>query len=174
MTGGDDITGGQATALVRCDTRAFLDSCPPAVAAVFRYWDGLRQGRALPRRADFRPEAVPRHLPAILLVDIEGLDTAGIGIYRYRVVGTESVRLRGRDPTGKLVRDAFFWSSGDAAIAVYESVRTSGRHLYQTAEFVSPQGRWRSEHTLLLPFSEDGASVSQILVYSVARSSREG
>src|SRR3546814_20061378 len=79
----------------------------------------------MPRRAGFRPEAVPRHLPAILLIDVEGLDEAGIGIYRYRVVGTASVRLRGRDPTGKLVREAFFWSSAEEAIALSESVRPS-------------------------------------------------
>ncbi|HMA13192.1 MAG TPA: PAS domain-containing protein [Kiloniellaceae bacterium] len=173
MGRGDDFGGRQAAALVRCDTRAFLETCPAPVAEIFGYWDGLRAGRAMPRRADFRPEAVPRHLPAILLIDVEGVDDQGVGVYRYRVVGTESVRLRGRDPTGKLVRDGFFWSSAEAAIAVYESVRTSGRHLYQTAEFVSPEGRWRSEHTLLLPFSEGGTAVTQILVYSVARSSRE-
>src|SRR3546814_14258777 len=66
----------------------------------------------------------------------------------------------------KLVREAFFWSSAEEAIAIYESVRTSRRHLYQIAEFISPQGRWRSEHNLLLPFSEDGETVSQIMVYS--------
>ena len=139
----------------------------------YQYWKQKRGERAMPKRADFRPEVVPRHLPAILLIDVEGIDDLGVGVYRYRVVGTESVRLRGHDPTGKLVRDGFFWSSAEAAIAVYESVRTSGRHLYQTAEFVSPEGRWRSEHTLLLPFSEGGTAVTQILVYSVARSSRE-
>lgn len=165
--------GARPAALERCDTRAFLDGCPQRVGELFRYWDRLRDGRAMPRRADFRPEAVPRHLPSILLVDVEGLDEAGVGIYRYRVVGTESVRLRGRDPTGKLVREAFFWSSGEEAIAVYERVRTGRSHLYQTAEFVSPEGRWRSEHTLLLPFSEDGERVTQVMVYSVARSSRE-
>lgn len=169
----DDFGGRKAAALVRCDTREFLESCPAPVAEIFRYWDRLRGERAMPRRADFRPEAVPRHLPAILMIDVEGLDEQGVGVYRYRVVGTESVRLRGRDPTGKLVREGFFWSSAEAAIAVYESVRTSGRHLYQTTEFVSPGGRWRSEHTLLLPFSEGGAAVTQILVYSVARSCRE-
>lgn len=173
MASGDGIRRGGPAALVRCDTRAFLDDCPPTIAEIFRYWDSLRQGSALPRRAEFRPEAVPRHLPAILLVDVEGVDEAGVGIYRYRVVGTESVRLRGRDPTGELVRDAFFWSSGEAAIAVYETVRTSRRHLYQTAEFVSPQGRWRSEHSILLPFSADGETVTQIMVYSLARSSRD-
>lgn len=173
MVRGDDFGGRQAAAPVRCDTRAFLAHCPAPVAEIFSYWDGLRGERALPRRADFRPEAVPRHLPAILLIDVEGVDDAGVGVFRYRVVGTESVRLRGHDPTGKLVRDGFFWSSAEAAVAVYESVRTSGRHLYQTAEFVSPEGRWRSEHTLLLPFSEGGDAVTQILVYSLARSVRE-
>lgn len=174
MTIGDGTRDERPATLVRCDTRAFLDDCPPGIAEFFHYWDSLRQGDAMPRRADFRPEAVPRHLPGILLVDVEGLDEAGVGIYRYRVVGTESVRLRGHDPTGKLVRDAFFWSSVEAAIAVYECVRTSGRHLYLTAEFVSPQGRWRSEQAILLPFSEDGSTVTQILVYSLARSSRNG
>lgn len=173
MERGED-SGCQPTAApVDCDARAFLETCPALVAEIFRYWDGLRGGRAMPRRADFRPEAVPRHLPAILLIDVEGIDEQGIGIYRYRVVGTESVRLRGRDPTGKLVREGFFWSSAEAAIAVYEKVRTSGRHLYQTTEFVSPEGRWRAEHTLLLPFAEEGTAVTQILVYSVARSSRD-
>lgn len=169
----DSGRGERRAALTRCDTSAFLDACPPSVAEIFRYWDSLRQGSAMPRRAGFRPEAVPRHLPAILLIDVEGLDETGVGIYRYRVVGTESVRLRGRDPTGKLVREAFFWSSAEEAIAIYESVRTSRRHLYQIAEFISPQGRWRSEHSLLLPFSEDGETVSQIMVYSSARSSQE-
>src|SRR3546814_1423897 len=92
----DSGRGERRAALTRCDTNAFLEACPPSVAEIFRYWDSLRQGSAMPRRAGFRPEAVPRHLPAILLIDVEGLDEAGIGIYRYRVVGTESVRLRGR------------------------------------------------------------------------------
>jgi hypothetical protein len=157
----------------RCATRAFLDGCPPGVAEIFNHWDGLRRGRAMPQRADFRPEAVPRHLSGILLVDVEGLDEQGIGIYRYRVVGTESVRLRGHDPTGKLVQEGFFWSSLDEALATYETVRTSRGHLYGTAEFVSPEGRWHSEYSILLPFSEDGENVSQILVYSQARSSRD-
>ena len=127
----------------------------------------------MPRRADFQPEAVPRHLSGMLLVDVEGIDDEGIGIYRYRVVGTDEVRLRGHDPTGKLVQDGFFWSSLDEALATYESIRTSRSFLYEVAEFVSPEGRWRSEYGILLPFSEDGENVSQILVYSLARSSQD-
>lgn len=159
--------------LRRCATREFLDVCPPRVAEIFHYWDGLRDGRGMPRRADFRPEAVVRHLPGILLLDVEGTDANGVGIYRYRVVGTEEVRLRGHDPTGKLVQEGFFWSSLEEALQCYETIRKSGSYLYELAEFVSPEGRWRAEHAIILPFSEDGENVTQILVYSMARSSHE-
>ena len=55
------------------------------------------------------------------------------------MVGSDELRLRSHDPTGKLVQEGYFWSS-----------------------LVSPQGRWRSEYSVILPFSEDGAKVSQI------------
>ena len=155
--------------MTRCATREFLDSCPPPIAELFHYWDSLRGERAMPRRADFRPEAMVRHLPNILLIDVEGIDAEGMGIYRYRVVGTEEVRLRGHDPTGKLVQEGFFWSSLEEALACYESIRKSRSYLYESAEFVSREGRWRSESAIILPFSEDGESVSQIMVYSLAR-----
>ena len=157
--------------LRRCSTREFLDVCPPRIAEIFHYWDSLREGGPMPRRADFRPEAVVRHLPGILLIDVEGLDSQGVGVYRYRVVGTEEVRLRGHDPTGKLVQDGFFWSSLEDALDCYETIRTSASYLYETSEFTSPEGRWRSEYAIILPFSEDGETVTQILVYSMARSS---
>ena len=87
-------------------------------------------------------------------------------------MGTDEVRLRGHDPTGKLVQEGFFWSSLKDALECYEAIRNGRRHLYEVAEFVSPEGRWRSECALLLPFAEDGENVSQILVYSLARSAR--
>src|SRR3546814_17969772 len=112
----DSGRGERRAALTRCDTNAFLEACPPSVAEIFRYWDSLRQGSAMPRRAGFHPEAVPRHLPAILLIDVEGLAQTGLGHYRYRVVRTESVPMPGRDPTGQLDRDALFCLPPQGAI----------------------------------------------------------
>ncbi|WP_193366597.1 PAS domain-containing protein [Pelagibius marinus] len=162
------------TILKRCSTREFLDSCPPLIAEFFHYWDSLRQGRAMPRRADFHPEAVVRQLPGVLLLDVEGVDAEGIGIYRYRVVGTAEVDLRGHDPTGKLVQEGFFWSSLEDALDCYETIRKSRSFLYENAEFISPEGRWRAEHAVIVPFSDDDETVTQIMVYSLARSSHEG
>lgn len=169
----DDMPRPRPATLVQTVGREFLNGCPARIAEIFTYWDGLRRGRLMPRRADFRPEAVPRHLSGILLIDVEGTDAEGIGIYRYRVVGTDEVRLRGHDPTGKLVQDGFFWSSLEEALATYERVRQERTHLYEISEFVSPEGRWRSEYGIILPFSEDGETVSQIMVYSLARGSQD-
>jgi len=163
-----DIPRANGILLKRCTTREFLDVCPGRIAELFHYWDGLRRGRALPQRRDFLPEAVPYHLSGMLLIDVEGVDADGIGIYRYRVVGTEEVRLRGHDPTGKLIQDGYFWSSLEEALDCYETIRRSRSFLYEFAEFVSESGRWRSEYAIILPFSEDGETVSQILVYSLA------
>lgn len=169
----DDFRRHPPSAITRSDTREFLDVCPERIADLFHYWDGLRRGRRMPARADFKPEAVPRHLSGMLLIDVEGIDDAGIGIYRYRVVGTDEVRLRGHDPTGKLVQEGFFWLSLEDALKCYEMIRNSRQHLYQVSEFVSSEGRWRSEYAIILPLSEDGENVSQILVYSLARSARD-
>lgn len=164
----DDIRRPAGALPNRFTTREFLDACPARIAEIFHYWDGLRQGNKMPRRSDFRPEEVVYHLPGILLIDVEGLDAQGVGIYRYRVVGTEEVRLRGHDPTGKLVQDGFFWTSREDAIRSYEEIRKSCSYVYETIEFVSSEGRWRAENSVVLPFSEDGKTVSQILVYSIA------
>jgi len=170
----DEIRRPGGAVLKQCRTREFLDVCPPRIAEIFHYWDGLRRGRKMPRRADFRPEQVVRHLPGILLIDVEGQEADGSGIYRYRVVGTEEVRLRGHNPTGKLVRDGFFGPSLPEVMTCYDSVCESGSFLYESLEFVSPEGRWRAEHAVILPLSEDGETVSQILVYSLARNAQGG
>lgn len=154
-------------------TRSFLVDCPELIAELFHYWDRQRGRRAMPRRADIDPVDFVAQLPGILLIDVEGLDDAGRGRFRYRVVGTEEVRLRGHDPTGKLIEEGFFGPSRDDVLASYETVRRGRCFLYDPLDYRTPEGRWRDEYTLFLPLSEDGETVSQILVYSLMRS-RDG
>ncbi|NIA68015.1 PAS domain-containing protein [Pelagibius litoralis] len=153
----------------RSTSRAFLDHCPERIAEIFHYWDGLRGDRRMPCRADFDPAKVVHHLPSLLLIDVEGVDDRGNGILRYRVVGTEEVQIRGHDPTGKLVSEGYFGPSLEAVTDTYELVRREGRFLFELLEFKTPRGALRCEFVILLPLSEDGANVSQILVYSLVR-----
>ena len=154
----------------RDTSRAFLDSCPDRIAEIFHYWDGLRGGRRVPSRADFDPAKVVYHLPGILLVDIEGIDDRGSPILRYRVVGTEEVRIRGHDPTGKLVTEGFFGPSLEMALEAYDFVRRERTFLFELVQFETDRGLFCSEYNILLPFSPDGETVTQILSYSIARS----
>lgn len=147
----------------------FLDDCPERVAELFRYWDKQRGDRLMPKRADIRPEDFVAHLPGILLVDVEGIDGSGVGLYRYRVVGTGEVALRGHDPTGKRVEEGFFGPSAEDVIGCYEMVRRSRGFLYDPLEYETPEGQWRDEFTIFLPLSEDGEAVTQILAYSIKR-----
>jgi len=150
----------------RTTGRDFLADCPPRLAEIFRYWETRRNGRSMPRRRDISPEDLRHHLPRVLLVDVEGVDEYGLGIYRYRVIGTEEARQRGFDPTGRLVREAFFGPDWENVQLCYETVRTSGSFLYDPCDYWTPKENWRREHSIFLPLSEDGETVSQILVYS--------
>lgn len=157
----------------RCTNRAFLDHCPERIAEIFHYWDGLRGDRRMPCRADFDPAEVVRHLPSLLLIDVEGVDDRGSAILRYRVVGTEEVLLRGHDPTGKLVSEGFVGPSLEVVMEAYELVRKERCFLFELLEFKTHRGVMRSEYGILLPLSEDGTNVSQILVYSLMRDADE-
>ncbi len=126
----------------------------------------------MPRRCDIAPEDFRWHLPGILLVDVEGVDEQGVGIYRYRVVGTGEVLLRGQDPTGKLVQEGFFGPSVEDTLDCYERVRRERSPLFDSQVYRMPDGGWQEGVTLFLPLSEDGETVSQILVYAEKRNPR--
>ncbi|NMM43848.1 PAS domain-containing protein [Rhodospirillaceae bacterium KN72] len=144
-------------------------SSPPGVRAVFDYWIGIRAARHLPLRADFDPMAIRKHLPSVLLVDIEGLTNDGTGIYRYRLAGEREIQARGVNPKGRLVTEAYYGPAADVSIANFETVRTTCAPHFIVLEFVNDRGLRVNEESVLLPFSEDGQTVSQILVFSEER-----
>ena len=149
------------------------DDLPGAACARVRsivdYWFDRRRDGAVPRRGDFDPMDLPRHLPGVILVGIDGMKSDGTGIYRYRVVGEEEVRNRGHNPTGRLLEDGFYAESLESALADYEAVRRSGRPLYAPVAFLDDKGRRILEDSVMLPLTTDGVTVSQILVYSERR-----
>lgn len=149
--------------------RSFLDDTSDLIREIFEYWDSACGPRKMPRRRDFDPVDLPAHLPGMLLVDVEGVDESGIGRYRYRVVGTAEVANRGHDPTGKLVVEGYFGPSLEEILSSYEAVRRARTFLYEPLHFVAKDQRVIDEYSVLLPLSEDGRTVSQILVFSERR-----
>lgn len=136
------------------------------VVTLYRYWDERRGDRPMPRRADIDPTEFVEHLPGIMLIDVEGENEQGQGIFRYRVVGTREVANRQRDPTGQRVEEGFFAKSMGSALHAYESVRAHRGAIIEPVSFVTPEGVRIDEESILLPLSENGIDVTQILVYS--------
>lgn len=144
----------------------FFENAKPRILSIYSYWQKRCGDRPMPQRADIDPADITEHLPGILLVDVEGEDAEGHGIYRYRVVGTREVANRRRDPTGERVEDGFFGVSIEATLRSYESVRRQRLPIYEPLQFVTAEGIRIDEVSILLPLSENGTNVSQILVYS--------
>jgi hypothetical protein len=138
------------------------DPIPSGLAPLFRYWDEKRGSRRMPRRADIDPAELVRYLPALMIVDVVADDRR----YVYRLVGTREVEARGRDPTGRAVGEAFIGASREGVFGNYDCVCLIGRPHVDLETVISNRNRLDNSHVIFLPLSEDGETVSQILVYT--------
>ena len=138
--------------------------CHPDILRFFAYWQSKCRGRAMPSRADIDPVEIVEFLPNITLVDVVEDDRRFV----YRLVGTAEVELRGNDPTGKSVAEAYFGAVPADALDRYEAVCETCAPLYEEDDFQAVD-RYVSEANLFLPLSDDGNSVNKVLVFSVNR-----
>jgi hypothetical protein len=150
----------------RTTSRGFLSSCRESTAAFYRYWDGKRRGRRMPSRADIDPLEMKSWLAGTALIDVKR-DPAAPERYelRYRLIGTQPTRLRGRDVTGMLVTIGYFGANLDAALENYRLVIEEKTVVYDWDRTPSADGFAREGETLLLPLSADGEIVDMVLVY---------
>jgi hypothetical protein len=139
-------------------------ACHPDISVVLAYWEGKKRGRSMPGRDDIDPSELVKFLPYITLVDV--VDDARRFV--YRLVGTMEVEVRGYDPTGKGVADGFFAASAEAALANYQKVCDTRTPFYERDAF-QVVDRWINEANLFLPLSDDGNTVSKIMVFSINR-----
>ncbi|MDQ7246874.1 PAS domain-containing protein [Dongia sedimenti] len=144
-------------------TISFPDPIPTALEPLYRYWDKKRGDRRMPRRADIEPAELVSFLPALMIVDVVADDRR----YVYRLVGTREVDARGQDPTGRAVGEAFMGASREGVLRNYDRVQLTGRPHVDTGTVVTTKDRLDDSHVIFLPLSEDGQTVTQILVYTV-------
>lgn len=146
----------------RYTTLDFLNVCSESVREMYGHWLELRGGRILPQRSDLDPARIKRHLPSIMIVEVqwEPLD------FVYRLVGTREAETRGYDPTGRRVAEAYFANSAEHALSNYRYVATEKNVLYDCESVSVPGNRYVGDESIFLPFTLDGERVDQILVYS--------
>jgi hypothetical protein len=140
----------------------------------FRYWRGKAAGRPMPRRADIDPTEIPKLLPEVMLVDVLAERR-----YRYRLIGTENVRAHGLNATGRYLDEVLPGAYKAHVLGLYDECVRERRALYSECLFLSAARRAGERHTkmLLLPLSEDGATVNIVLVVQlfvyIAEATRE-
>jgi len=139
----------------------FPDPIPAGLEPLFRYWERKRGDRRMPRRADIDPEIPPRLLPGITLVDV----VADARRYVYRLVGTMEVEVRGFDPTGRSVEEAYFGENAEDATACYDRVVETRTPVLDPKPFLERRRGYSGAESLFLPLSSDGAAVNMILVF---------
>jgi hypothetical protein len=140
---------------------ALIESSHPDIHAMVAYWHRKAGGRAMPRRADIDPAELKPFLPRITLVDV----VPDPRRFVYRLVGTEEVAARGRDPTGLAVADGYFGPNAEAALEHYEYVRLYKEPYCYRGKFEAPDRVIEEEDVIFLPLSEDGETVNMILVF---------
>jgi hypothetical protein len=145
-----------------------LAGAPPDLLEMYAYWQRKRGARAMPTRADIEPTEIKRLLPGILLVDVRPSADGALD-FVYRLVGTREVDMRGHDPTGKRVADAYYGKSADLVTACYRRVVDTCQPFLDDDCFHLPGQEWSPSASVYLPLSTDGARVTMILVYSSFR-----
>ncbi|MBI2253150.1 MAG: PAS domain-containing protein [Proteobacteria bacterium] len=139
-------------------------TCHPDIRLMLDYWRGKCAGRLMPARGDLDPVEIGRFLPYVTLVDVVDDERRFV----YRLVGTMEVALRGSDPTGRPVGDAYFGRSADAVMGKYETVCRTRSPFYEIDDF-RVTDRYVNEENLFMPLSDDGEMVNKILVFSINR-----
>ncbi len=140
------------------ELRPLLNSV--ALGEALDHWESLCHGGGFPKRADFDPMAIHRRLSSVVLLDVLPDDR-----FVYRLAGQLfEDRYQIGSLTGKTPRDAL----GEAAEKVlrpYRLVRDERCLFFRDApeDWLQREPSFESYKALLLPFSEDGASVNMIL-----------
>jgi hypothetical protein len=143
----------------------WLERASENVRQLYHYWRGKCRGAFLPRRVDIDPVDIPAILPYLTIVEV----VPDARRYVYRLVGTKEVEIRGQDPTGKSVAEAYYGPSVAEAHMFYDQAVATGRPVYDDSPFVGPDGRYNDDEMLFLPLSDDGTNVTRILL--IAQSS---
>src|SRR6185436_14585118 len=145
-----------------------LAGAPADLLQMYAYWQRKRGASAMPTRANIEPAEIKRLLPGILLVDVQSAPDGTVD-FVYRLVGTREVDMRGHDPTGKRVAEAYYGKSADLVTACYRRVVETCQPFLDDDCFHLPGQEWSPSASVYLPLSSEGAHVTMILVYSSFR-----
>jgi hypothetical protein len=135
----------------------------PEIRAFHAYWDGKRDGRLMPRRADIDPIEMKPWLTTIQLVDVSENPRR----LQYRLLGQDQVEARGFNATGLSVDEGFICSSKEYALANYSLAIDNKTMVFDWSPVPYPSGALVEQQTIFLPLSSNGVDVDKVITFSV-------
>jgi len=147
---GDKIAAPEAVGRISNETRR-----------VFDLWVHAGRSDGLPKLADYPLQEIADLLPSVLIVDVLEAQHD----YLYRQCGALEMQVRGDNPIGKTVRQCHEGEVLDFVLESYDRVVASGDGLIDFSVDINRDLRYVGTETLLLPFSDVGVAVTQVLAY---------
>jgi hypothetical protein len=139
------------------DFRASIEH--PDLRTLYDYWAERRRGRRWPARADINPLELKFALGNLSLIDVSRDPLR----FTFRLTGTLFSQRLGMDLTGKTVDDIPDPAYRAEVNAAYKKIVDSGEPSVVLGERLI-DGEPRRFETLRLPLSEDGKSVTMIVI----------
>jgi hypothetical protein len=127
---------------------------------VLAYWQATRGGRPMPARHELDITRMPtRCIPHLFLVDV----MAEAPWFVYRLAGTRIEVEFGISLRGKSLHDLPFGTEEESVFGQYEEARATGQPTYCEHQFVNTKRYPVHYRRLLLPLSDRGERVDQLL-----------
>lgn len=139
----------------------------PRLPTLLAYWESRKNGRELPRRADFRPSDMVVHLPNLILVDVQEEPLR----LRYRLIGTAITAAMQRDSTGRWYDELYGPELLESILASFRWILQHRAPLRTHGTAFYPDRNFYDYEVLNLPLSEDGVRINMVLgelVFQVA------
>jgi hypothetical protein len=130
----------------------------PRFRQLYDYWRDIRGPRAMPSRRDIDPLDLKELLGWLLLIDVEWAPLR----FRFRLIGTEIVAIRGVDLTGRYLNESVF-PAQDIVLKFNTRVATEPCIGFQCALDTMRDARAGCISRLSLPLSADGRQVNMII-----------
>ncbi len=139
------------------------------------YWDGKRQGRAMPARADVSPAEIVSHLPSVFLVNVAP-PMLNPEDFTVRLMGTALNELFAHDFTGKSFAEVLSAKPSSAFCKLFGIVAQLRRpiRIYGHARF-APGGQVTEVEGVLLPLSgQDGGNTVGLVMGELVKRASSG